>query len=210
MFALHWPNGKRECFIYTDAISRRRMLSVRPHFLAEIRQEFIMSEFLSVVAGCSKIGCIERIDPNVFCSHPVPAFWYMITDQGDHGHFVAQYPQPIYTFPEVYFDQAKILINFLMKRETAQFRFEANEQTQVVRAVLQIPIDDVVSPIDIQKAAQTFVDEWATLLPFLDRIALKREKAEAVVNDALEAFEWLDESYGRPKIMSSSVPSTES
>ena len=82
-------------------------------------------------------------------------------------------------------------------RRSPLFRFEINESVGVVRAVFQLPIYcEARLEDDVPAAIQALVEEWTTLLPFMDRIVDGGEDADTVADDAKKAFAELDTDMG--------------
>ncbi len=72
------------------------------------------------------------------------------------------------------------------------FRFEINENLSVVRAVFQLSINiDNRFEDDIPAAIRRLVEEWATFVPFVNRV-LDGEDAARVSAEATKAFATFD------------------
>lgn len=155
-----------------------------------------MSDLLRIVTQSTRIAEAHPIDPFLFCRARLTPrdFWFRVDDDGWYGWFVAQYPR---AFDASSMNEVAELIR-MVARNGALFRVELNEETGVVRGVVQLPIaDEPRLEDDVPAAISTLTDEWGTLLPFLDRLGAG-ETAEAVGADARAAFAALDERKGRP------------
>lgn len=150
-----------------------------------------MSELLGWVTNWSRLEQAHRIDPHALCkaSHGGEEFWFLVSDDGWHGWFVAQH-QGILEPRQL--DEAAYLIRRIGQRRWAAFRFDWRDDAGLVRGVVQLPIaNEPRWEEDVPAAIYTLVEEWGTLLPFLRRI-VAGEAAEGMIDEAKKAFADID------------------
>jgi hypothetical protein len=146
-----------------------------------------MSELLDWVASWSRLEETQRIDPHVLCKGSCgdQRFWFIVTDDGWYGWFVAQYHGVL---SPNQLQQAAGLIRHIGRRGSRLFHFDFHEDAGLVRGVFQLPIaNEPRWEDDVPVAIRTLEEEWGTLLPFLERI-VAGESADAMATEAKRAF----------------------
>ncbi|MBA3776153.1 MAG: hypothetical protein H0X11_06890 [Betaproteobacteria bacterium] len=157
-----------------------------------------MSEVLEWVANWSGLEEAHRIDPHVLCkgSHEKEEFWFLVSDDGWYGWFVAQYQSVL---ERKQLDEATHLIRRIGPRRSHFFGFDYRDHPGLVRGVFQLPIaNEPRWEDDVPLAVRTLEEEWGTFLPFLRRIATG-EAADGMVAEAIAAFAAIDAPH--PKVL---------
>jgi hypothetical protein len=157
-----------------------------------------MSELLDYVSNWNPLDETHRVDPHVMCkgTWSNEKFWFLVTDDGWHGRFIAQYARH---FATDQLGEAAHLIRRIGRR-SAHFHFDYRDDVGQVRAVYQLPIaNEPRWEDDVPTAAYTLLEEWATLLPFLRRIE-SGELAENMIADAKRTFAEVDAQNRRAEV----------
>lgn len=157
-----------------------------------------MSELLDWVASWSRLTETQRIDPHVLCkgSWGDEAFWFIVTDDGWHGWFIAQYNGAL--VPEQLHEAAR-LIHRIGDRQSRFFQFGCRDDLGLVRGVFRLPASEPRWEDDVPVAVRTLEEDWGTLLPFLRRIAAG-ESADAMIAEAKEAFAEIDARHPKAEL----------
>jgi len=140
------------------------------------------SVLIGLKARRSRLDEAYRVDPHVLCKGPWgdEAFWFIVTDDGWHGWFIAQYQGAL---SRERLDEAALLIRRIGTRQSHFFRFECRDDLGLVRGVFRLPTSEPRWEDDGPLAVSMLTDEWGTLLPFLRRIAAG-ESADAMIAEA--------------------------
>jgi hypothetical protein len=157
-----------------------------------------MSELLEWVSNWSGLEESHRIDPHVLCngSWGEEGFWFIVTDDGWYGSFIAQYQRVL--APEQ-LHEAALLIRRIGPRHPHFFHFECRDDLGLVRGVFRLPASEPRLEDDVPVAICTLEEEWATLLPFLRRIAAG-ESADVMIAEAKKAFAEIDARHPKDEL----------
>jgi len=149
-----------------------------------------MTEFLNRVLHSPRLARAVRCGNSILCMQHtrIGEMWFTVRDDDWYGWFEAEHERPV---ESDVIDHVHDLIH-AVHRNGSMFRFEINENLSVVRAVFQLPINiDNRFEDDIPAAIRRLVEEWATFVPFVNRV-LDGEDAARVSTEATQTFAALD------------------